>query len=259
MESSKQIKPYIIAISNHKGGVGKTCSTCNLGAALSRNGKKVLLIDLDPQANLSLSLGIKDAERNIYELFQGKINIQQTIHFPFPRLDIIPSHLDLAGAEIELVYEKKREFVLKNSIDSIIHEYDYIFIDCPPSLGLLTTNALVASDEVIIPIQPEYLSLQGLEKQTNVISKIQQNLNPSLTLFKILITQYDQRKSFHRDIADKVYEFFGDKVYTTKIRNNISLAEATCKGKDIFRYSPKSQGVQDYESLCQEFLNQKRG
>ncbi len=257
MKNTKKNSPCIVAISNHKGGVGKTCSACNLGAALSREGKKVLLIDLDPQANLSLSLGIRDAERNIYELLQKRVQIQQTIHSPAPNLDIIPSHLDLAGAEIELVSERRREYILKETISPIILEYDYIFIDCSPSLGILTTNALVASNEIIIPIQPEYLALQGLDKLNSVISKIQNSLNKSLKISGILITQYDHRKTFNREIADKVEEFFSGLVYATRIRDNISLAEAPCKGKDIFRYSPKSQGAYDYQALCREFLEKQ--
>lgn len=245
----------IICMSNHKGGVGKTCSACNIGAGLARKGKKVLMIDFDPQANLSLSLGIKDAERNVYELIQKRLSLGESIYCPIPNLDVIPSHLDLAGAEIELAFEAGREFLLKEALLPLISHYDFIIIDCPPSLGLLTTNALTAATDVFIPIQTEYLSLQGLEKLTNVIEKIKKRLNKDLKISGILITQYDHRKTLNRDIAEKVVEFFKDLVFTTKIRDNVALAEAPCKSKDIFRYSPKSFGAKDYESLCEEILN----
>lgn len=247
----------IISISNHKGGVGKTCSTCNIGAGLARKGKKILLVDLDPQANLSLSLGIKDAERNVYEIISGRLKIHETIHTLTENLDIIPSHLDLAGAEVELSNKIGREAFLKSILSTILSEYDFVLIDCPPSLGLLTTNALVSSQEVYVPIQTEYLSLQGISKLIDVIEKIKENINRSLILSGIVITQFDSRKILNRDIASAIQEHFGSLVFNTKIRENVALAEAPCKGKDIFRYNVKSNGAMDYESLCCEILDRQ--
>jgi len=247
----------IFCLSNHKGGVGKTCSTCNIGAGLAQMGKKVLLVDLDPQANLSLSLGLHEVKRSIYLALLGQSLIHETIYHIVENLDIIPSNLDLAGAEIELSSEAGRELILKELLNSVVCHYDYIIIDCPPSLGLLTTNALTASDKVYIPLQAQYLSLQGISKLTTVIEKIQKRLNQHLITGGIFITQYDARKVLNRDIAENIEKHFANKVLKTKIRENITLAEAPVKGKDIFRYSPKCYGAEDYRELCQEIVNNK--
>lgn len=255
MGTPNQSKAKILCLSNHKGGVGKTCSTCNIGAGLARKGSKVLLIDLDPQANLSLSFGIKDVERSIYPVLLGNCQVDEAIYNVTENLDIIPSNLDLAGAEIELSSEAGREVILKECISKVRNDYDYIIIDCAPSLGLLTTNALTASNEVYIPLQAQYLSLQGVSKLTSIIEKIQRRLNDNLRIGGIFITQYDARKVLNRDIAENIEKYFSNKVLKTKIRDNITLAEAPSKGKDIFRYNPKCYGAEDYASLCQEITS----
>lgn len=247
-------KPKVFCISNHKGGVGKTCSACNIGAGLSRKGKKILLIDLDPQANLSLSLGVKDADRNIYQVLHGNISLSEAIYHVSEKLDLVPATLDLAGAEIELSSEAGREVILRDAISEIETSYDFIIIDCAPSLGLLTTNALTAATDVFIPLQAQYLSLQGISKLTGIIDKIKKRLNKGLEIGGVFITQFDSRKVLNRDIADAIESYFAKNVFKTKIRDNVSLAEAPGQGKDIFRYSPKSNGASDYEALCNEIL-----
>lgn len=244
----------IISISNHKGGVGKTTSTVNIGAGISngKKGKRVLLIDLDPQANLSQSLGIQCAEKTIYGSLKGSYPLSP-IEIT-PKLFLIPSTLDLSGAEIELSSEAGREFLLQDLIEPLNKEYDFIFIDCPPSLGLLTINALTASDEVYIPLQTQYLALHGLTKLLEVIEKIQKRLNKKLMLGGVILTQFDVRKTLDRDVANTIQGHFEGKVFTTKIRNTVALAEAPSQGLDIFRYSPKSMGAEDYSMLCKEIL-----
>lgn len=257
MEPLGKNKEHVICLSNHKGGVGKTCSTCNIGAGLAREGNKVLLIDLDPQANLSLSFGIKDVETSVYQVLLGICPIHEAIYNVTENLDILPSNLDLAGAEIELSSEAGREVILKEFTSKIRPDYDYIIIDCAPSLGLLTTNALTASHEVYIPLQAQYLSLQGVSKLTSIIEKIQRRLNERLKIGGIFITQYNARKVLNRDIANNIEKYFGSQVLKTKIRDNITLAEAPGKGKDIFRYNPKCYGAEDYMSLCKEIVSKQ--
>jgi chromosome partitioning protein len=245
----------VIAISNHKGGVGKTTSVVNIGAGLSYMGEKVLLIDLDPQSNLSVSFGIEDAEYNIYGAIRG--DYQLKIINIIPNLDLIPSTLDLSGAEIELSGEAGREYILEELIEPIISKYDYVFIDCPPSLGLLTINALSAADEVYIPIQAQFLAIKGLAKISEVIDKIKKRINKKLQIGGVLITQYDHRKILNRDVAETIENHFENKVFRTKIRDNVAIAEAPCEGVDIFRYSPRCYGSEDYLSLCKEIIAKK--
>ncbi|MDF2964770.1 MAG: chromosome partitioning protein ParA [Rickettsiaceae bacterium] len=243
----------IYAISNHKGGVGKTTSTINIGAALANKGKRVLLVDLDPQANLTQSLGIKNVEISIYENLKG----QKMVH-PIEyrtNLYVLPSSLDLSAAEIELSSEPGREYLLKDILVPLKNKFDYILIDCPPSLGLLTINALTTSDYVIIPMQAEYLPLRGLAKLTEVIDKIKTRLNSSLKVGCVFLTQYDPRKVLNRDIAESVEDFFGDKLLSTRISNNIALAEAPSQAKDIFLYNRTCKGALDYDDLCNEIIN----
>ena len=242
----------IITISNHKGGVGKTTSTINIGAGLNKLGKRVLLIDLDPQANLSQSLGFTDQYINIYGALKGDYRLQ-TVNVS-PGLDIIPSTLDLSGAEIELSGEAGREYILRELIEPIKGDYDYILIDSPPSLGLLTINAFTASDCIIIPLQAQYLALQGLTKLIEVIKKIKSRLNKELELGGVIITMYDNRKVLNRDVVSTIQEHFKDLVFNTKIRDNVALAEAPSQGMDIFRYDPKSNGAEDYLALSQEII-----
>lgn len=240
----------VIAVTNHKGGVGKTTSTVNIGTGLSYMGKKILLLDIDPQANLSQSLGLEEQKENIYTAIRG-VNEPKPVNV-LKNLDCIPSTLDLSGAELELSNEPGREYLLREIIDQFRGKYDFILIDCPPTLGLLTINALTASDEVYIPLQAHYLAMKGLTKIIEVTEKIRKRLNKNLSIEGVIITQFDGRKILNRDVADAIIEFFGDKVFKTKIRNNIALAEAPSEGTDIFRYSPKSIGAKDYLELCVE-------
>lgn len=245
----------ILSISNHKGGVGKTTSAINIGAALNNLGKKVLLIDLDPQANLTQSLGLTNQERTIYGSLKGDYKLE-----PIPimkNFDIVPSTLDLSGAEIELSSEAGREFILKELIEEVRSEYDFIIIDSPPSLGLLTINAFTSSDEIIIPLQAQFLAMQGLAKLVEVVAKIKSRLNKNLKIGGVFITQYDGRKVLNRDVFETVSTHFKSEVYKTKIRDNIALAEAPAQGLDIFRYNAKSNGAEDYLALAKEILKAK--
>jgi chromosome partitioning protein len=245
----------VISISNHKGGVGKTTSTINIGAGLNKLGKKILLIDLDPQANLSQSLGLIDQERNIYGALRGEYKLQ-TIEM-LKGLEVIPSTLDLSGAEVEMSGEAGREYILRELIEPIRASYDYILIDNPPSLGLLTINSFTASDLVFIPLQAQYLALQGLTKLLEVIDKIKKRLNKELKVGGVFITQYDRRKVLNRNVVDTIQAHFKEDVFKTKVRDNIALAEAPAQGLDIFRYNPKSYGAEDYLSLSKEILKRK--
>jgi chromosome partitioning protein len=245
----------VISISNHKGGVGKTTSAINIGFGLNRLRKKVLLIDLDPQANLSQSLGLIEPERTIYGSLRGQYKLQPIEIVK--GLDVIPSTLDLSGAEIELTGEAGREYILRELLEPIRASYDYILVDNPPSLGLLTINSFTASDEVFIPLQAQYLALQGLTKLLEVIDKIKRRLNKELKVGGVFITQYDGRKVLNRDVVATIEAHFKDEVFNTRIRDNIALAEAPAQGLDIFRYSPKSYGAEDYLSLSKEILKRK--
>lgn len=243
----------VISISNHKGGVGKTTSSLNIGAGLAIENKKVLLIDLDPQANLTQSLGIEESEKTIYGALRE--------HYPLTPLEIndnlflVPSTLDLSGAEVELSAEAGREYILKELIEQVQGDYDYVIIDTPPSLGLLTINAFTASNQILIPLQAQYLALQGLSKLLEVIEKIQKRLNKDLEIGGVFITQYDKRKILNRNVVETVENYFDDKLFKTKIRDNIALAEAPTQGKDIFEYNSKSNGAEDYAQLILELLN----
>jgi chromosome partitioning protein len=245
----------VISISNHKGGVGKTTSAINIGAGLNKLGKKVLLIDLDPQANLSQSLGLINQEKNIYGALKGEYKLEPIT--VLKGLDIIPSTLDLSGAEIELSSEPGREYILKELIEEVRSKYDFIIIDSPPSLGLLTINAFTAADEIIIPLQAQFLAMQGLAKLVEVVEKIKSRLNKSLKVGGVFITQYDGRKVLNRDVFDTINTHFKSEIYKTKVRDNIALAEAPAQGLDIFRYSPKSNGAEDYMALAKEILKRK--
>ncbi len=242
----------VISISNHKGGVGKTTSAINIGAGLNKLGKKVLLIDLDPQANLSQSLGLINQDKNIYGAIRGEYKLQPVE--VLKGLSVVPSTLDLSGAEVELSGEAGREYILKELIDPIKKQYDYIIIDSPPSLGLLTINSFTASDEVFIPLQAQYLALQGLTKLVEVIDKIKKRLNKNLKVGGVFITQYDSRKILNRDVVDTIKGHFKNDVFKTKIRDNVALAEAPTQGTDIFRYQAKSKGAEDYLALCKEII-----
>lgn len=243
---------HIISLLNHKGGVGKTTSVINIGAGLVELGKKVLLIDLDPQANLTLSLGVPRQPSSIYEAIRGESEL-----VPFTvreNLDVIISTLDLSGAEMELINEAGREFILKELFLPVRDKYDFIIIDCPPSLGLLTLNALTSSDLVYIPLQTEFLALQGLAKIKQVIQKVKVRLNRNLQIGGVIATMYDSRKVLNRDVVETIQKYFGELVFNTMIRDNVALAEAPAQRKDIFEYSRNSAGAEDYLNLAREIL-----
>jgi chromosome partitioning protein len=243
----------IIAISNHKGGVGKTTSAISLGAALSGMGKRVLLVDFDPQANLTQSLGLQKESGDIYQAIKSG---KPTIHL-YRGMDIITSSLDLSGAEIELSGQPGREFILKELLEPIRKDYHFILIDTPPGLGLLTINAFTASQEVLIPVQAEFLATQGLAKLREIIDLVKKRLNPGLTIGGVFITRYDSRKILNRNVAETIKSSFPEPVFNTRIRDNIALAEGPAKGLDIFSYDRKSQGAEDYLALAKEIVGIK--
>ena len=242
----------IIAISNHKGGVGKTTTAVNLGAGLAREGKKVLLIDLDPQANLSQCFGITKPETTIYDSLKNQTEI--VTMKVIENLEVAPSSLDLAGAEIELNSETGREYLLKEALEPIKLNYDYIIMGGGAARGVGALGALTGANEVIIPIQAHFLAIKGLAKIIEVINKIKKRINPTIEITGVVITLYDKRKILHRDIEETIMTYFGEKVYETKVRQNIALAEAPARGQDIFRYAISSQGADDYYDLTLEFL-----
>jgi chromosome partitioning protein len=242
----------IISLLNHKGGVGKTTSAINIGAGLVELGKRALLIDLDPQANLTLSLGIPRQKVTIYEALRGEAELEP---FSYKEgLDVVTSSLDLSSAEMELINEAGREYILRELFETVIEDYDYIIIDCPPSLGLLTLNALTCSDYVYIPLQTEFLALQGLAKIKQIIDKVRFRLNKKLQIGGVIATMYDQRKVLNRDVVETIKKYFGEKVFDTLIRDNVTLAEAPAQRMDIFSYSKNSNGAEDYLSLCKEII-----
>jgi chromosome partitioning protein len=242
----------VLSLLNHKGGVGKTTSAINIGAGMVELGKRALLIDFDPQANLSLSLGAPRLPVTIYEAMRGESDLQ-----PYevrPGLDLVTSNLDLSSVEMELINEAGREQILRELLDPIRDDYDFIIIDCPPSLGLLTLNALTCSDYVLIPLQAEFLALQGLAKIKQVIQKVKLRLNKRLEIGGVIPTMYDGRKVLNRDVVATIQKHFGELVFNTFIRDNVALAEAPAQRKDIFAYSPASSGAEDYLGLCREIL-----
>lgn len=243
----------VISIVNHKGGVGKTTSSVNIGSGLTLLKKKVLLIDLDPQANLTVNFGLSlDEPENIYKALRGKSAL------PIIKLsngvDVVPSTLDLSAADIELNNEPAREYILKRLIKPIKSNYDYILIDCPPSLGLLTLNALSVSEEVIIPIDLARFALIGMTKIFEVIGKVKDVLNPDLKDFSILMTKQDKRTTIHKDISDSIIEHYNDKVFNTIIRKNVAIEEAQMQGLDIFSYNPTCTAALDYLDVCKELI-----
>jgi len=249
----------IIAFANQKGGVGKTTTAANLGAAIADQGHKVLLIDMDPQGNLSVTCGVKahELETTIYEVLKEEISINETIiHVDRPNgnIALVPSNLNLSASETVLNAKPGREFLLKEALEELEDEYDYIFIDCPPSLGLLTINALSAAKEFIIPLASEYLALYGTSQLLQVVDIVRKRINPELKMLGVVITQYDGRKLHCRDILEQITEHFGDKVFKTKVRSNISLTEAPSFGQDIFKYKENSAGAEDYKALAEEIM-----
>jgi len=251
----------IIAIANQKGGVGKTTTTVNLAASLGVLEKKVLLIDADPQANATSGLGIDvdSVEIGTYQLLEHTKSAKETIiPTDSPNLDLIPSHIDLVAIEIELVDKDDREYMMKKAITALKNDYDYILIDCAPSLGLLTLNALTAADSVIIPIQCEYFALEGLGKLLNTIKSVQKIHNPDLDIEGLLLTMFDSRLRLSNQVVEEVRKHFSDMVFDTIIQRNVRLSEAPSYGESIIKYDASSKGAANYLNMANELLKKNK-
>ena len=250
----------IIAFTNKKGGVGKTTTAVNMAAYCAEFGKKTLLVDIDSQGNATTALGFSKSalKKSVYNVLieddTAKANI---LPAQVKYLDILPANVDLTGAEVDLVYKRNREKILKNALEKVRSEYDYIFIDCPPSLGLLTINAWVAADSVIIPLQSEYFAMEGVSQLMNTISMVKQHLNPKLEIEGVVITMYDGRALISKQITAEIKKFFKKKLYEIIIPRNVRLAEAPSHGKPILLYDPKCVGARAYKALTEEFLSKQ--
>ncbi|MCR5593235.1 MAG: AAA family ATPase [Saccharofermentans sp.] len=252
---------YILTLANQKGGVGKTTTAVNLAAFLGKKKKKVLVIDLDPQGNATSGLGIDKGqlESTIYDVMVNDVDIKDTIwESSSDNVSICPTNINLAGAEIELVNVMSREQVLKNAVKSVKNDYDYILIDCPPSLSILTINALTASDGIIIPIQGEYYALEGLTQLVDTINIVKKKLNKNLSILGVVLTMFDRRTQLTRQVQEEVENYFGDKVFSTVIPRNVRLAEAPSHGVAILNYDKHSKGAKAYESLAAEVIKRTK-
>lgn len=250
----------IISVTNQKGGVGKTTTAINLCAGLALKGKKTLLLDLDPQGNATSGLGIEKNNMGIYDVIIDNEDINSVImDTQVQNLKIIPSNIDLSGATVEMVALKDRESLLKNALNKVKNDFDFIIIDCPPSLDLLTVNAFTASDKVLVPIQCEFYALEGLGQLMNTVKLIKMRLNPSLEIDGVVCTMYDSRTNLSQQVVDEVKKYFAKKVYNTFIPRNVRLAEAPSFGEPIQIFDGYCQGALAYKSLCEEFIERNQG
>lgn len=252
----------VTAVANQKGGVGKTTTAINISASMVAAGKHVLLIDTDPQGNSTSGIGVdKDnLDRSLYDLYTETKTITDIIQQTgMENLNIISANIELIGAELELSGKDNRETILKNALESVRHQYDYIFIDCPPSLSLLTLNALVAADSLLIPMQCEYYALEGISMLLRTFNLIKDSLNPALEIEGILLTMFDGRNSLANQVSDELRRHFGDKVYKTLIPRNVTLAEAPSHGKSVIQYDIRSKGAQCYMELAKEMIGNETG
>jgi chromosome partitioning protein len=255
-------KARVLAMANQKGGVGKTTTAINLATALAACGKQVLLVDLDPQGNASTGMGIERARREItsYDLLSGAATVAEaTLPTAVPGMSIVPASVDLSGAEIELVEERQREYLLRRALEPALGSYDYILIDCPPSLGLLTLNALVAADAVLVPLQCEFLALEGLSHLMMTLDRVRQSLNPRLEIQGVVLTMFDKRNSLSDLVAADVRGHLGPKVYDTVIPRNVRISEAPSHGKPVLLYDLRCPGSQAYIHLASELLRREQG
>ena len=250
----------IIAVANQKGGVGKTTTSINLAACLAEKGKKVLAVDMDPQGNLTSGLGVdKDSvEKSIYELIIGEVDIKEVINKEvLENLDIIPTSIDLSAAEIELIGVDDKEYILRNAIDQVKDQYDYVIIDCPPSLSMLTINAMTTADSVIVPIQCEYYALEGLSQLIHTVELVKDRLNSKLEIEGVVFTMYDARTNLSLQVVENVKDNLQQNIYKTIIPRNIRLAEAPSYGLPINKYDPKSTGAESYMRLADEVIERE--
>lgn len=246
----------IISIINQKGGVGKTTTAVNLAAFLADKGYKTMLVDADSQGNATsgLSKGV-EFEETLYDVLLDDVSIEEAVvKTDIKKLSILPASIDLAGAEIKMVSMEKREFLMKRKLDQVRDKYDFILIDCPPSLGLMTLNALVASQEILIPIQAEFYALEGLSQLVKTVQVVTRKLNPGLSILGILLTMFDGRTNLSLQVADEVKKYFGNKVFRTVIPRSVKLSEAPSFGEPILTYAPKSKGAEAYKKLCREVI-----
>lgn len=250
----------IISFSNQKGGVGKTTTCVNMAAYLAQAGKKVLLVDLDPQGNATTGLGFSKGalKKSVYNvIIEDEAVKDNVLETELERLFLLPANIDLAGAEVDLVYKKNRDKVLRAALMPVKDAFDYILIDCPPSLGLLTINALTAADSAIIPIQSEYYALEGLSQLMNSITLVKQHLNPALEVDGVVLTMYDSRSLISKQIAEEIRKFFTKRVFEIVVPRNIRLVEASSYGKPIMLHDPKCTGARAYKALTQEYLDKE--